>query len=87
VLRSHESPVWTRALGLPEADCVAARAALGALGAKRMVVGHTVQTEINGACDGTVWRIDVGLGKAYGGPIQVLELAPGQSPRVLSGAR
>jgi hypothetical protein len=87
VLRSDDSPVWTRALGRAEADCAAARAALAALGAKRMVVGHTVQAEINGACDGTVWRIDVGLGKAYGGPIQVLELVAGQPPRVLSGTR
>ena len=75
------------ALGLPEADCAAARAALGALGAKRMVVGHTVQPGVNGVCDGAVWRIDVGLAKLYGGPIQVLELVPGQPPRVLTGKR
>jgi hypothetical protein len=87
VLTSQDSPVWTRALGFAQADCEAARAALAALGAKRMVVGHTVQREINGACDGAVWRIDVGLGKGYGGPIQVLELVPGKPPRVLTGTR
>jgi hypothetical protein len=87
VLASDGGPVWTRALGLPEADCAAARTALGALGAKRMVVGHTVQRGVNGVCDGAVWRIDVGLAKLYGGPIQVLELAPGQPPKVLTGKR
>jgi hypothetical protein len=57
------------------------------LGVKRMVVGHTVQDQgINAACDGTVWRIDVGLSKAYGGPIQVLEIVDGV-PKVLTGTR
>jgi len=87
VLTSDRSPVWTRALGGAEADCEAARAALAALGAKRMVVGHTVQAGVNAACDGAVWRIDVGLAKLYGGPIQVLELAPGAPPKVLTGTR
>jgi hypothetical protein len=88
VLRSDASPVWTRALGVAEADCEAARAALAALGAKRMVVGHTVQPGgVNGVCDGAVWRIDVGLAKRYGGPIQVLELTPDAPPKVLTGSR
>jgi len=87
VLTSDRSPVWTRALGRPDADCEAARAALAALGARRMVVGHTVQAGVNAACDGAVWRIDVGLAKLYGGPIQVLELAPGAPPKVLTGTR
>jgi hypothetical protein len=88
VLTSTTSPVWTRLLGLADADCEAAKAALAALGAKRMVVGHTVQaTGINEVCGGTVWRIDVGLGKSYGGPIQVLELSPDKPPKVLVGKR
>jgi hypothetical protein len=61
---------------------------LSALGAKRMVVGHTVQDHgITSVCDGKLWRIDVGLGKRYGGPIEVLELMPGASPKVLHGTR
>jgi hypothetical protein len=59
---------------------------LGALGAKRMVVGHTVQQRgITDACEGTLWRIDVGLAAYYGGPIEVLEIAG--EPRVLRGTR
>jgi hypothetical protein len=40
-----------------------------------MVVGHTVQHQgVNSACDGRVWRIDVGLSRYFGGPIQALEI-------------
>jgi len=69
-------------------DCTGVVAALAALGVKRMVVGHTVQDHgITSACDGTLWRIDVGLSRHYGGPIEVLELVPGVPPRVITGAR
>jgi len=51
-----------------------------------MVVAHTVQEHgITSACDGKLWRIDVGLAKLYGGPIEVLEL--GDPPKVLRGTR
>jgi hypothetical protein len=85
-LTSDESPVWTRAYGGDAVDCAALADALGKLRAKRMVVGHTVQREgINAQCDGALWRIDVGLSKVYGGPIQALEL--GDTPKVLAGTR
>jgi hypothetical protein len=88
VLTSDDSPVWTRAAGGPSVDCVAVRAALAALQVKRMVVGHTVQNHgITSACDDTVWRIDVGLARLYGGPIEVLELVPDAPPKVLTGTR
>jgi hypothetical protein len=38
-------------------------------------------------CDGTVWRVDVGLAKHYGGPIEVLELVDGAEPKILEGSR
>lgn len=85
-LTSDESPVWTRAYGGDSVDCAVLKDALAKLGAKRMVVGHTVQPQgINGQCDGALWRIDVGMSKAYGGPIQALEL--GETPKVLTGTR
>ena len=87
VLTAEDSPVWTRALGEPPADCAAVDRALAALGAKRMVVGHTVQRHgITSDCDGKLWRIDVGLAKLYGGPIEVLAIGPG-APTVLKGQR
>jgi hypothetical protein len=87
-LTSDDSPVWTRAAGAPAVDCAPVTAALGALGVRRMVVGHTVQDHgITSACDGALWRIDVGLARLYGGPIEVLELVPGAPPKVLHGRR
>jgi hypothetical protein len=88
VLLAEEGPVWTRKLGLDPPDCAAAKDALAKLGLQRMVVGHTVQAQgINAVCDGAVWRIDVGLARGYGGPIEVLELAAGSPPKVLKGTR
>ena len=84
---SEDSPVWTRAWGIPGSeDCAALTDILAKLGAKRMVVGHTVQKPgITNACDGKLWRIDVGLAAGYGGPIEVLEVS--DTPRVLKGSR
>jgi hypothetical protein len=51
---------------------------LAELKVARIVVGHTVQDHgISSACDGKVWRIDVGLAAHYGGPTEVLELTSG----------
>jgi hypothetical protein len=84
-LTADDSPVWTRAYGMPAVDCAQVSAALAALGAKRMVVGHTVQDRgINSACDGALWRIDVGMTKVFGGPIQVLDVSAGKP---ISGSR
>ena len=54
--------------------------------AQRMVVGHTVQETINDACDGRLWRIDIGLSRHYAGPIEALEIN-GNKTRVLRGDR
>ncbi|HRC57120.1 MAG TPA: metallophosphoesterase, partial [Kofleriaceae bacterium] len=86
-LIDQSGPLWTREWGLGEADCGALRRVLAALGVERMVVGHTTQPSgITSACDGTLWRIDVGLGASYGGPIQVLEI-DAQGARALTGHR
>jgi hypothetical protein len=87
-LSGDSSPVWTRAFGIDPVDCAVAKESLAKLGLARQVVGHTVQDKgVNGVCDGTIWRIDVGLAKLYGGPIEVLELTPDKPPRVLRGLR
>lgn len=85
-LTRDDSPVWTRAWGGDSVDCAKLQQVLQAVGAKRMVVAHTVQQAgINAQCDGALWRIDVGLSKIYGGPIQALEL--GDPPKVITGSR
>ena len=85
------APIWVRDYSLDpvaESACQALGEVLSALGAKRMVVGHTVQRSgISSACNDRVYRIDVGLSRYYGdGPIQVLEIEGGRV-RILSTPR
>jgi hypothetical protein len=88
--RSEDSPFWTRPYSDPDVGKKACRRlgeVLDALGAKRMVVGHTVQKAgISSACGRRVWRIDVGLSVSHGsGPVQVLEIR-GSEVKVLEGS-
>ena len=68
-LEHPESMMWTRRYGVDEPtdkDCEALHKLLRMLECKRMVVGHTVQAAgISSACEGSVWRIDVGLSSSY----------------------
>lgn len=89
VVASEDAPVWTRLYGGPNPSsdaCGELNAVLTALKVKRMVVGHTVQPNgVSAACDGKVYRVDVGLSDYYGvdNPTQVLEITA-QGVRVLS---
>ena len=76
-LTSEDGPLWSRMYSAAPGreECATLNETLGALGAKRMVMGHTVQRNgINAACDGKAWRIDVGMSKVYEGPIQALAI-------------
>lgn len=76
-LTSEDGPLWTRmySAATGREECATLKETLAALDAKRMVMGHTVQRNgINAACDGKAWRIDVGMSKAYEGPIQALQI-------------
>lgn len=70
--------VWLRDYSIPEPTaqaCADLDAALATMKVARMVVGHTVQARgITSACDGKVWRIDVGMAKHYGGEPAALEI-------------
>lgn len=82
---AEDGIVWTRAYSSDPkaAECAQLARTLEAMGAKRLVMGHTVQEQgINAACDGTAWRIDVGLSKFYGGAPAALEIK-GDAIRVL----
>lgn len=67
-----DGPLWNRAylLADPAQACPELTKALAALGAKRMVVGHTRQEDgkIASRCEGRLYGIDTGLSVAYGGP-------------------
>ncbi|WP_411994569.1 fibronectin type III domain-containing protein [Agarivorans sp. DSG3-1] len=69
-------PLWNRDYGgtMSSATCNQLEETLAELGAKRMVVAHTVQRSINQACNGKVWRVDVGMSDYYGGQLQALKI-------------
>jgi len=74
---AEDGPLWTRMYSAAPGreECAMLNETLGMLGAKRMVMGHTVQRNgINPACDAKAWRIDVGMSKFYSGPIQALAI-------------
>ena len=70
---------------LPADACSELSEALAVLGARRLVVGHTVQPRISCACDCTVFRVDVGLSSAMGSGLpQALEIGVDGTVRVLA---
>jgi hypothetical protein len=87
ILLATDGPVWSRHYSddPDEEDCRVLEETLDSLGARRMVVGHTVSREgISPACGEMVWRVDVGMAEHYGGTPAVLELQNGEA-RVIEG--
>lgn len=83
--RKPMPPNWVRLYSQnPDAQaCKTLETTLEKIGAKRMVVGHTVQPNgITSGCDDKVWRIDAGMSAHYGGTPQALEIR-GDKVRVL----
>ncbi len=77
----REGPLWYRGYlqgGLTEV-CPALEQALMALGAERMVVGHTTQRSgrIAQRCNGALIGIDTGISDHYGARLSALELRGG----------
>jgi hypothetical protein len=84
---AEDGPVWTRTYSAAPSreDCATLGKALAQMGAKRMIMGHTVQRGgISSACDEKAWRIDVGMSRFYQGPIEALEIT-GDTIKVLRG--
>ena len=69
-----DSVMMSRHFSTEDADCELLGESLEILGAKRMVVAHTVQQSIISKCGERVWAIDTGMSRYYGGPIEVLEI-------------
>jgi hypothetical protein len=89
-LAAEDSPIWNRFYGgdVDDRVCEVVSRVLKDTGAKRLVVGHTVQKEgINGACQDRLFRIDVGLSAYYGNnPPQVLEITANGARPLKAGA-
>jgi hypothetical protein len=88
LVASDRGPVWIRDFSIDpvsEQNCAVLARSLDALGVRRMVVGHTPQKQgVTSACGDRVYRVDVGLARYYGGPVQILEITPA-GVRVLKG--
>ena len=76
---------WTRQFSsnVDDRDCAELQESLAVLGAKRMIVAHTVHPKITPRCDGKVWAIDVGMSRAYGGNSEILEIVNDELLNVL----
>lgn len=66
-----------------ERTCAMLDESLRILGARRMIVAHTRHAGITAYCGGKLWATDVGMSRAYGGQIQVLELIDDEVIRVI----
>lgn len=77
--------MWTRqfSANVNADDCEWLNQSLEILGVKRMIVAHTVHAEITSRCEGKVWAIDVGMSRAYGGQLQLLEIIDDEALTVL----
>jgi hypothetical protein len=70
IVSGEDGPVWTRMYSTAPGreECATLDEALAAVGATRMVMGHTPQRNgISPACDNHAWRIDTGMSKFYQG--------------------
>lgn len=77
--------MWTRQFSadVTSADCAQLDESLRILGARRMIVAHTVHAQISARCDERLWAVDVGMSRAYGGRVEVLEIVNDSKLRVL----
>lgn len=86
---SNDGVMWSRHFSddVGEDDCAMLDESLSILGARRMVVAHTVHKTITARCEGKVWSVDVGMSRYYGGDLQLLEMIDDEVTRVLSPER
>jgi hypothetical protein len=78
--------MWARHFSsrIDELTCLMLEESLRILGAKRMIVAHTRHREITSYCGNQLWATDVGMSRAYGGQIQILELIDDEVTGILS---
>jgi len=76
---NNGSLLWTRRYSDENPDCKSLSETLSLMSAKKMVVGHTPQNDINCKCKNNIWRVDTGMSQAFGKRngkerVQVLEI-------------
>lgn len=82
----EDGVMWSRhfAAAPDEAACALLDESLRLLGARRMVVAHTVRRTIGSRCNNRLWTIDVGISQYYGGEVQVLEIVRDRDVRPIT---
>jgi len=60
-------------------DCKLLETTLNLLNAKRMIVGHTVQSKIKSECGDKLFLIDTGMSSYFDGPKQALVIESGKT--------
>ena len=67
--------IWDRDYGSEQPECSNWDQTKRLLGVDKIVVGHTIQDQINSKCDNKIWRVDVGISALFGtNSMQVLEI-------------
>jgi hypothetical protein len=67
--------IWNREYGSSEPSCNSINKVTKLLNVGHMIIGHTVQDNINSKCDNKLWRVDVGLSSAFDtGNMEILEI-------------
>jgi hypothetical protein len=66
IISGNNGILTTREFGINDINCKRVSMTLANLNANYMVVGHTVQNKINEVCNKKLWRVDVGLSRAFG---------------------
>ncbi|KAD7478003.1 hypothetical protein E3N88_01139 [Mikania micrantha] len=90
LVRGRNSVVWNRKFSnkaVEDCDCSVLEHVLATIpGARRMIMGHTIQTGgINAVCDGKAVRIDVGMSQGcINGLPEVLEITGNSHLQVLT---
>jgi hypothetical protein len=66
IISGENGILTTREFGFNNVNCKRLSATLTNLHANHMVIGHTVQEKVNEICNKKLWRVDVGLSRAFG---------------------
>jgi predicted MPP superfamily phosphohydrolase len=66
IISGDNGILTTREFGTNDVSCKRLTTTLTNLNANYMVIGHTVQEKVNEICNKKLWRVDVGLSRAFG---------------------